>query len=151
MQGSDRGFGKVKSFLKSSVSDCGTFRLLFSTGCCLLSSTYCSWFLVGVLSTVPPVTQPISLSVNACLAGPLCPLPPTGFGPGVHNLNSVFDHWSDDSKSSSCITVFILENVCFLSLTMSGIELLAPHTGKQRRLFITGCWVPSCGMLREKM
>lgn len=48
MQGSDRGFGKVKSFLKSSFSDCVTVGLMFSTACVLLSSTYCSRFLVGV-------------------------------------------------------------------------------------------------------
>lgn len=137
MQRSDRGFGKAKSLLKSSVSDCGTVRLLFSSGCCLLSSTYSSWFLVGVLSTVPPVTWPISLSVNACLLS--CTIVPT------------LTNRSNNSRLSLCVMVFILKKACFLSFATSTVELLALCTGKQRRLFISECWVPSCAMLRENM
>lgn len=63
VQASDRGFGKVKSFLKSSLSNCGSVVLLFvHTVVFYHPPTVLG---VGVLSTVPPVALPIVLSVNA--------------------------------------------------------------------------------------
>lgn len=137
MQGSDRGFGKVKSLLKSSFSDCVTVGLLFRAACVLLSSTYCSGFLVGVLSTLPPVTRPVSL--NVCLQSTTIVPTQTGYRPGGNNLHFAFDHWS---KKNFCkISSHILwKRLLFLS----SAELLARHTGKQRRLFIIMCQAMAC-------
>lgn len=138
MQGSDRGFGKVKSFLKSSFSDCVTVGLMFSTACVLLSSTYCSRFLVGVYRHYHPWhgLSP-SMSVLVCIAGPT----QTGCRPSRNNLHFAFDHWSKKFKISSCIQ---WKGLLFLSFAMSIAELLAPHTGKQRRLFIIMCQAMAC-------
>lgn len=87
----------------------------------------------------------LSVSMLACLAGPLCPLPPTGYGSGgKENLNSGFAHGSNNSKLSSCIILLILKRACFLSFTMCSVELLAPQAGKQRGLFIAGCQTVAC-------
>lgn len=74
MQSSDRGFGKVKSLLKSSVRDYWT-AVYYK----LLSPVIQLLFLVGSLW----------VSVLACLARPLCPLPPaSGCDPGASDRNS---------------------------------------------------------------
>lgn len=111
MQGSDRGFGKVKSFLKSSFSDCVTVGLMFSTACVLLSSTYCSRFLVGVYRHYHPWhgLSP-SMSVLVCIAGPLYPRKlVVGQAEIIYILhlttgqkNSRFLHVSSEKDSFSC-------------------------------------------------
>lgn len=141
MQGSDRGFGKVKSFLKSSFSDCVTVGLMFSTACVLLSSTYCSRFLVGVYRHYHPWhgLSP-SMSVLVCIAGPLYPRKlVVGQAEIIYILHLTTGQ--KKFKISSCIQ---WKGFLFLSFAMSIAELLAPHTGKQRRLFIIMCQAMAC-------
>lgn len=72
----------------------------------------------------------------ACLAEPLCPLPPTGCDPGVNNINSGCDHWSNNSKLFFLYHPLYMEKGLFLVVqTMSSVELLAPHTGKQEVVY----------------